>query len=162
MQVRVSSWCLSLFLVPSQNSSTPFYPFKVLRTKERASTFYSSVVFSLDSHLSPSKSWVYSITRWISCSRSTFDVYLSSLDVKGVYWMSLGEHPTWIRLNKFSRLLSIIPFNVLWFLLQVMGGEAITPWFGAYICFHIVPMNNYKKPSWILGYGPNISCVDVF
>jgi hypothetical protein len=28
--------CLSLFLVPSRSSSTPLYPFKVLRARERA------------------------------------------------------------------------------------------------------------------------------
>jgi hypothetical protein len=32
------------FLVPSRSSNTPFYPFKVLRTKECATTFYFSVV----------------------------------------------------------------------------------------------------------------------
>jgi hypothetical protein len=36
------------FLVPSQSSSTPLYPSKVLRAKEHAPTPYSSVVFSLD------------------------------------------------------------------------------------------------------------------
>jgi len=45
------------FLVPSRSSSTPLYPSKVLRAKECAPTPYSSVVFSLDSHLSPSKNW---------------------------------------------------------------------------------------------------------
>jgi hypothetical protein len=35
------------FLVPSQNSSMPFYPFKMLRTKERAPTPCSFVVFCL-------------------------------------------------------------------------------------------------------------------
>jgi len=45
------------FLVPSRSSSTPFYPSKVLRAKECASTPYSFVVFYLDSHLSPSRSW---------------------------------------------------------------------------------------------------------
>jgi hypothetical protein len=45
------------FLVPSWNSSKPLYPSKVLRAKENAPTLYSSVVFSLDSHLNPSKSW---------------------------------------------------------------------------------------------------------
>jgi hypothetical protein len=45
------------FLVPSQSSSTPLYPSKVLRAKERAPTPYFSNVFSLDSHLSPSRSW---------------------------------------------------------------------------------------------------------
>jgi hypothetical protein len=45
------------FLVPSRSSNTPFYPSKVLRDKECASTPYSSIVFSLDSHLSPSRSW---------------------------------------------------------------------------------------------------------
>jgi hypothetical protein len=34
----------------------PFYPSKVLRAKERASTPCSSAVFSLDSHLSPLRS----------------------------------------------------------------------------------------------------------
>jgi hypothetical protein len=43
------------FLVPSWSSNTPFYPSKVLRVKERASTPCSSVVFSLDSHLNPSR-----------------------------------------------------------------------------------------------------------
>jgi hypothetical protein len=36
-----------LFLVPSQSSSTPLYPSKVLRARERALTPYSSVVFCL-------------------------------------------------------------------------------------------------------------------
>ncbi len=45
------------FLVPSWNSNMPLYPFKVLRAKEHALTPYSSVVFSLNSHLSPSRSW---------------------------------------------------------------------------------------------------------
>jgi hypothetical protein len=45
------------FLVPSQSSSMPLYPSKVLWTRECASTPYSSVVFSLDSHLNPSRSW---------------------------------------------------------------------------------------------------------
>jgi len=37
-----------LFLVPSQSSSTPFYPSKVLWVRERASTLYSSDVFCLE------------------------------------------------------------------------------------------------------------------
>jgi hypothetical protein len=45
------------FLIPSWSSGTPLYPSKVLRTKKRASTLYSSVVSSLDSHLNPSRSW---------------------------------------------------------------------------------------------------------
>jgi hypothetical protein len=45
------------FLIPSQSSSMPFYPFKVLRAKECAPTPCSSVFFSLDSHLSPSRNW---------------------------------------------------------------------------------------------------------
>jgi hypothetical protein len=35
------------FLVPSRNSSTPLYPSKVLRVRERAPTPYSSVIFWL-------------------------------------------------------------------------------------------------------------------
>ncbi len=45
------------FLVPSRSSNTPLYPSKVLQTKEGASTPYSSIVFSLHSHLSLSRSW---------------------------------------------------------------------------------------------------------
>ncbi len=45
------------FLVPSRSSNTPLYPSKVLRTKKRALTPYSSIVFSLDSHLNPSRNW---------------------------------------------------------------------------------------------------------
>jgi hypothetical protein len=56
VQVCVSSWCLSLFLVPSRSSSTPLYPIKVLRAKERASTPCTSVIFTLDSYLSLSRS----------------------------------------------------------------------------------------------------------
>jgi hypothetical protein len=44
--VWVSEAC-QLFLVPSRNSNTPLYPSKVLRTRERAPTPYSSVVFCL-------------------------------------------------------------------------------------------------------------------
>jgi hypothetical protein len=46
-----------LFLIPSRSSSTPLYPLKVLWARERAPTPTSSVVFYLDSHFSPSKSW---------------------------------------------------------------------------------------------------------
>jgi hypothetical protein len=45
------------FLVPSRSSSTPFYPSKVLQAKEHAPTPYFSIVFSLDSHLNPPRSW---------------------------------------------------------------------------------------------------------
>jgi hypothetical protein len=56
VQVRVSSWCLSLFLVPSRSSNTPLYPLKVLRAKECTLTLHSFIVFSLDSHLNPLRS----------------------------------------------------------------------------------------------------------
>ncbi len=39
----------------------PLYPSKVLRARERASTPCSSVVFNLDSHLNPSRSWEHVI-----------------------------------------------------------------------------------------------------
>ncbi len=45
------------FLVPSQSFNTPLYPSKVLRARERAPTPYYFVVFYLDSHLGPSRSW---------------------------------------------------------------------------------------------------------
>ncbi len=41
------------FLVSSWSSNMPFYPSKVLWAKERAPIPYSSIVFNLDSHLSP-------------------------------------------------------------------------------------------------------------
>jgi len=44
--VWVSEAC-QLFLVPSRSSNTPLYPSKVLRTRERAPTLYSSDVFCL-------------------------------------------------------------------------------------------------------------------
>jgi hypothetical protein len=50
------SWSLSILLIPSQSSSTPLYPSKMLRAKELAPTPCSSVVFSLDSHLNPLRS----------------------------------------------------------------------------------------------------------
>jgi hypothetical protein len=45
------------FLVPSRSSSMPLYPSKVLRAKEHALILCSFIVFNLDSHLSPSRSW---------------------------------------------------------------------------------------------------------
>jgi hypothetical protein len=56
-----------VFLIPSQSSNTPLYPSKVLRVRKRASIPYSSVVFSLDSHLSPSRSWEHVNGGWSSC-----------------------------------------------------------------------------------------------
>jgi hypothetical protein len=44
-------------LISSRSSITPFYPSKVLQAKKHALTPYSSVVFNLNSHLSPSRSW---------------------------------------------------------------------------------------------------------
>jgi hypothetical protein len=49
------------FLVPSRNSSMPLYPSKVLRARQCAPILYSFVVFNLDSHLSPSRSWEWII-----------------------------------------------------------------------------------------------------
>ncbi len=43
------------FLVPFRSSNTPFYHPKVLRAKEHASTPYSFVVFTSNSHLSLSR-----------------------------------------------------------------------------------------------------------
>ncbi len=59
------------FLVPSQSSSTPFYPSKVLWARERAPTLHSFVVFSLDSHLRPSRSWERVISSLLFSSSST-------------------------------------------------------------------------------------------
>jgi hypothetical protein len=39
------------------------------------------------------------------------DPPLGNLDVKGVYRLSPGEHPTSVGLNKFSKPPSIVPFN---------------------------------------------------
>jgi hypothetical protein len=50
------------FLVPSWSSNMPLYPFKMLWARERAPTLYSFVVFNLDSHLSPSRSWGHIIS----------------------------------------------------------------------------------------------------
>jgi len=52
--VWVSEAC-QFFLVPSQSSSMPFYPSKVLWAKERAPTFCSFVVFCLGLTLEPLK-----------------------------------------------------------------------------------------------------------
>jgi hypothetical protein len=54
--VWVSETC-HFFLVSSRNSSMPFYPSIVLRTKERASTPCLPLFSVWDSHLSPSRSW---------------------------------------------------------------------------------------------------------
>jgi hypothetical protein len=45
------------FLVPSRSSNTPLYSSKVLWARELASIPYSFTILSLDSHLSPSRSW---------------------------------------------------------------------------------------------------------
>jgi hypothetical protein len=55
------------FLVPSRSSSTPLYPSKVLRTRERAPTFDYFVVFTLDSLLSLSRSLGVRHFPYISC-----------------------------------------------------------------------------------------------
>jgi hypothetical protein len=52
--VWVSEAC-QLFLVPSWSSSTPLYPSKVLRVRERASTFYSFAIFCLGLTFDPLK-----------------------------------------------------------------------------------------------------------
>ncbi len=44
----------------------PFYPSKVLRARERAPIPFSSAVFCLDSHLSPTRSWER-VTRALAC-----------------------------------------------------------------------------------------------
>ncbi len=45
------------FLVPSQSSSTPFYPSIMLWTRERPWLFTLLLFLVWDSHLSPSRSW---------------------------------------------------------------------------------------------------------
>ncbi len=71
------------FLVPSWSSNTPFYPSKVLWARERALTPYSSVVFSLDSHLSRSRNW----ERVNQTPCNTFILFfLNHCRPLGVYW----------------------------------------------------------------------------
>jgi hypothetical protein len=55
VHVRVSDWLLVILPSPILHSNTPLYH-KVLRTRERALTFYSFVVFISDSHLNLSRS----------------------------------------------------------------------------------------------------------
>jgi hypothetical protein len=55
VHVYVSSWCLSLLLIPSQSSNIPLYPQSVV-SQGACPTPCSSIVFSLDSHLSPLRS----------------------------------------------------------------------------------------------------------
>jgi hypothetical protein len=45
---------------------------------------------------------------------------------------------------------------------QVLDGKDVTPWLGACIYFHVMHMDSHMKPIQIMGYEPNISCVDVF
>jgi hypothetical protein len=56
MSVWIFIRSLSSFLVPSRSSNTPLYPSKMLRAKDCALIPYSSIIFSLDSHLSPLRS----------------------------------------------------------------------------------------------------------
>ncbi len=53
--MQVSETC-QFFLVPSRSSSTPLYPFTVLRVKERARLLALLLFFIWDSHLSPLRS----------------------------------------------------------------------------------------------------------
>jgi hypothetical protein len=43
---------------------------------------------------------------------SAFDKFFGVLDVGGIYWMLLGEHPTWVGLKKCWRPPTTIPFKV--------------------------------------------------
>ncbi len=45
---------------------------------------------------------------------------------------------------------------------KILGGEVATPSLSAYICCHVVRMDNHKTPIWIQGCGLNISCVGNF
>ncbi len=80
------------FLIPSRSFSKPLYPFKVLWTRECAPTPYSSIVFSLDSHLSPSRSWKriklnlvakslkhWLLTKLVNENRNNWDEHLSTI-----------------------------------------------------------------------------------
>jgi len=62
------------FLVPSRSSSTTFYPSKMLRAMERALTHYFSIVFNLDSHLNPSRSWERIIYTYSSSNSNMSDL----------------------------------------------------------------------------------------
>jgi hypothetical protein len=56
VQVRVSNWLFITLRNPHSKAPThPSTP-KVLQAKEHASTFYFFIIFTLDSHLSPSRS----------------------------------------------------------------------------------------------------------
>jgi hypothetical protein len=62
----------------------PFYPSKVLRAKERASTSYFSDVFNLDSHLNPLRSWERIIVGFLDEITCTFDHLLTQLALIGL------------------------------------------------------------------------------
>ncbi len=53
----MNEWSLSTLLNPIPKFQHALLPFKVLWAKERAPILPSSVIFYLDSHLSPSRSW---------------------------------------------------------------------------------------------------------
>jgi hypothetical protein len=55
VQVHVSSWCLSLFLVPSRSSSMPLYPPKNVANQGACPTPCTSVVFTSNLYLSLSR-----------------------------------------------------------------------------------------------------------
>ncbi len=65
----MSEWSLSTLPSPILELQHALLPLKVLWTKERALTLPSSVVFYLDSHLNPSKSWECIIYPLLSCNQ---------------------------------------------------------------------------------------------
>jgi hypothetical protein len=71
VQVRVNNWCLPLFLIPFRSSNTPLYPSKVLWDREHASTPCVFVIFSLGSHLNPSRS--LGACQWLSSKKLVLD-----------------------------------------------------------------------------------------
>jgi len=81
VQACVSEWSLSTLLSPIPKLQHAPLPLKVLWARERALTPPSSIVFYLDSHLSPSKSWesVMWIGRvWINTSFLVVNKFPSS------------------------------------------------------------------------------------
>jgi hypothetical protein len=103
------------FLVPSRSSSMPLYPSKVLWTKEHAPIFYSSVVFNLDSHLSPSQRWER-ITHLAptnlnaSCRHLSWTLLWFHTFSQTFLWPSMFWHMRWANKAWFM----VVAKNIFW------------------------------------------------
>jgi hypothetical protein len=158
VQSHVSEWSLSTLLSPILELQHAPLPLKVLWTKERAPTSPSSVVFYLDSHLNPLRSWEC-VNGSVLEETTTFSLtVLFMISHKGYIQMSFCPRTPKFGVLKFLKLCfltfwkAITSFEDLW-LKWGLKQNCSFHWNFSNNMWHVTYTHVIKGNLWLLWVG---------